>query len=49
MVPVFHRAWREMLDRPRPLAVLNLGGVANVTYVEAGGDPSPATPGRAMR
>jgi anhydro-N-acetylmuramic acid kinase len=39
IVPVFHRAIAQNLDRPGPLAVLNLGGVANVTYVEAGGDP----------
>lgn len=39
IVPVFHRALAQNLDRPGPLAVLNLGGVANVTYVEAGRDP----------
>ncbi len=32
MVPVFHRAMVRMLDRPHPVGVLNLGGVANVTY-----------------
>jgi anhydro-N-acetylmuramic acid kinase len=39
IVPVFHRAIAQSLDRPGPLAVLNIGGVANVTYVEAGRDP----------
>ena len=35
----FHQAIARSLDRPGPLAVLNLGGVANVTYVEEGRDP----------
>jgi anhydro-N-acetylmuramic acid kinase len=39
IVPVFHRAIAGDLDRPGPLAVLNIGGVANVTYVENGKDP----------
>jgi len=39
IVPAFHQAIVRNLDRPGPLAVLNLGGVANVTYVEAGNDP----------
>jgi anhydro-N-acetylmuramic acid kinase len=34
MVPVFHRAMVRMLDRPHPVGVLNLGGVANVTVVD---------------
>jgi anhydro-N-acetylmuramic acid kinase len=38
LVPVFHRALVETLDRPRPVAVLNVGGVANVTYVDGSGD-----------
>lgn len=38
LVPVFHAALARALDRPRPLAVLNIGGVANLTYVD-GGDP----------
>jgi anhydro-N-acetylmuramic acid kinase len=33
LVPVFHRALVETLDRRHPVAVLNIGGVANVTYV----------------
>jgi anhydro-N-acetylmuramic acid kinase len=38
MVPVFHRAMVRMLDRPHPVAVLNLGGVANVTFVDGDSD-----------
>ena len=38
LVPVFHQALARDLVRPHPIAVLNLGGVANVTFVD-GGDP----------
>jgi anhydro-N-acetylmuramic acid kinase len=38
LVPVFHQALARDLRRPHPIAVLNVGGVANVTYVD-GGDP----------
>jgi anhydro-N-acetylmuramic acid kinase len=38
MVPVFHQALARSLDRAHPVAVLNIGGVANVTFVD-GGDP----------
>lgn len=38
LVPVFHQALARGLDRPHPIAVLNVGGVANVTFVD-GGDP----------
>jgi anhydro-N-acetylmuramic acid kinase len=34
LVPVFHRAMIRMSERPYPVAVLNLGGVANVTFVD---------------
>ena len=34
LVPVYHRAMVRMLDRPQPVGVLNLGGVANVTFVD---------------
>jgi anhydro-N-acetylmuramic acid kinase len=34
LVPVFHRALVRMLELPRPLAVLNIGGVANVTLID---------------
>jgi anhydro-N-acetylmuramic acid kinase len=36
LVPVYHRALTAGLDRP--LAVLNIGGVANVTWIGAGED-----------
>jgi anhydro-N-acetylmuramic acid kinase len=36
LVPVFHGALVQGLNRPRPVAVLNLGGVANVTYCDDG-------------
>jgi anhydro-N-acetylmuramic acid kinase len=39
LVPVFHRALVRDLDRPGPVAVLNIGGVANVTYVDGSRDP----------
>ncbi|MFN3659385.1 MAG: anhydro-N-acetylmuramic acid kinase [Pseudolabrys sp.] len=38
LVPVFHQALARDLARPHPIAVLNVGGVANVTWVD-GGDP----------
>ncbi|HML12037.1 MAG TPA: anhydro-N-acetylmuramic acid kinase [Xanthobacteraceae bacterium] len=34
LVPVFHRALTADLRRPHPIAVLNIGGVANVTYID---------------
>src|ERR1041384_961178 len=39
LVPVFHRALARPLDRPHPIAVLNLGGVANVTLIDGERDP----------
>ena len=38
LVPVFHQSLARDLARPHPIAVLNLGGVANITFVD-GGDP----------
>ena len=38
LVPVYHQALARDLARPHPIAVLNVGGVANVTYVD-GGNP----------
>ena len=32
-VPVFHRALAATIDRPQPLAIVNIGGVANITYL----------------
>jgi anhydro-N-acetylmuramic acid kinase len=34
IVPVFHRAMVRMLNEPHPVGVLNVGGVANVTFVD---------------
>lgn len=39
LVPVYHRALTQGLDRPHPVAVLNVGGVANVTYIDGIPDP----------
>ena len=39
LVPVFHRALAAKLDRPHPIAVLNLGGVANITFIDGDSDP----------
>ena len=36
LVPVFHRAIVSTIKRPHPVAVLNIGGVANVTFVDGG-------------
>jgi anhydro-N-acetylmuramic acid kinase len=38
LVPAFHQALALDLKRAHPIAVLNVGGVANVTFVD-GGDP----------
>ena len=38
LVPIFHQALAGHVERPHPIAVLNVGGVANVTFVD-GGDP----------
>jgi len=34
LVPVYHRALTAGLDREGPVAVINIGGVANVTYID---------------
>ena len=33
LVPVYHRALASMIERPHPVAVLNVGGVANVSFI----------------
>jgi len=38
LVPIYHQAIARELTRPHPIVVLNVGGVANITYVD-GGDP----------
>ncbi|TMI99097.1 MAG: anhydro-N-acetylmuramic acid kinase [Alphaproteobacteria bacterium] len=39
LVPVFHQALARALDRRHPIAVLNLGGVANITFIDGDSDP----------
>jgi len=39
LVPVYHRMLACMIDRPHPVAVLNVGGVANVTFIDGLPDP----------
>jgi anhydro-N-acetylmuramic acid kinase len=39
LVPIYHRALARTLERPHPIAVLNLGGVANVTFIDGENDP----------
>src|SRR5438270_5999432 len=39
LVPVYHQALARSLDRPHPIAVLNLGGVANITFIDGDDDP----------
>src|SRR4030081_2563090 len=33
-VPVYHRALTQSLEREGPIAVLNIGGVSNITYLD---------------
>jgi anhydro-N-acetylmuramic acid kinase len=33
-MPVFHRALARAIQVPRPIAVLNIGGVANLTFID---------------
>lgn len=35
LVPVYHRALAELADLPKPAAIVNIGGVANVTWIGA--------------
>src|SRR3954447_8519331 len=39
LVPVYHLALTRALDRPHPIVVLNLGGVANITFIDGDNDP----------
>ena len=50
LVPVYHRALVQELDRARPIAVLNIGGVANITFIHGDGDPHACDtgPGNAL-
>jgi anhydro-N-acetylmuramic acid kinase len=49
LVPLYHQALAATFDWPRPIAVLDIGGVANVTCVDQNDDlvafdTGPATP-----
>jgi len=39
LVPAFHRALARGLDEPRAIAILNVGGVSNVTFLDGDVDP----------
>ncbi|HXL67861.1 MAG TPA: anhydro-N-acetylmuramic acid kinase [Xanthobacteraceae bacterium] len=39
LVPVYHRALARRLDLPRPIAVINIGGVANVSFLDGEAEP----------
>jgi anhydro-N-acetylmuramic acid kinase len=39
LVPIYHRALARRIERPHPIAVLNIGGVANVTFIDGLPDP----------
>ncbi len=45
LAPVYHRALARRLGGPMPIAVVNIGGVSNITYIDAGaliaGDTGP--------
>src|ERR1019366_7983010 len=34
LVPVYHRALAQSLDREGPMVVVNIGGVSNITYID---------------
>jgi anhydro-N-acetylmuramic acid kinase len=39
LVPIYHRALARRLDMPGPIAVINIGGVANVSFLDGEADP----------
>jgi anhydro-N-acetylmuramic acid kinase len=50
LVPIFHRALVDGVERPQPISVLNIGGVANVTYIDGKREPiaGDVGPGNAL-
>lgn len=50
LVPIYHRALAAMIERPHPIAILNVGGVANVTFIDGLPDPCACDtgPGNAL-
>ncbi|MCK0195484.1 anhydro-N-acetylmuramic acid kinase [Ancylobacter sp. 6x-1] len=47
LVPVYHRALLAGVARPQPVLVLNLGGVANITFIDGAGEPAACDTGPA--
>lgn len=47
LVPVFHHALAQWIGATEPLVFLNIGGVANLTWVDPQA-PTPSTPGALM-
>jgi anhydro-N-acetylmuramic acid kinase len=39
LVPVFHRAMARAFNEKNPVVIVNIGGVANVTYLDGEADP----------
>jgi anhydro-N-acetylmuramic acid kinase len=39
LVPIYHQALARKLDLPGPIAVINIGGVANVSFLDGEADP----------
>src|ERR1700694_5352698 len=39
LVPIYHRALARKLDLPGPIAVINIGGVANLSFLDGESDP----------
>jgi len=50
LVPVYHRALAERAGLPRPVVMVNLGGVANITFIDEDGEllAFDTGPGNAM-
>ena len=44
LAPFFHFACAKYIHAPEPLAILNLGGVGNITWIDPS-QPNPDTPG----
>jgi len=45
LVPVYHRALAQSLEREGPIVVVNIGGVANITYIDGTDTLMAVTPG----
>jgi anhydro-N-acetylmuramic acid kinase len=49
LVPVFHRALAAAAGFAEPVAFINIGGVANLSFIAPGREPVASIPDRAMR